>query len=163
MLIGSQFLPTIKGFRKLATTNLAIMELLETDNTNPPMDTIVLLAVSVIDSYVQMISKNSSWPLQDVLGLLTIATKYGMHSEVVDATEVAFKALPIDCWMEAIPQLAAHLNYPEEDFQRVIEAHMAKLASAHPRECPSSRETMYTDHSCCRHHVGDSCQRRQVS
>jgi hypothetical protein len=132
-----QFLPTIKGYRKLARTNLDIIDLLEAENSHPPTDTIVLLAVSVIDSYVHMISQNSSWPLQDVLGLLTIATKYGMHEEVAEAIETAFKALPIDCWMEAIPQLAAHLNYPDDAFQRIIESHMARLASAHPRECPS--------------------------
>lgn len=126
----------MKGFRKLANTNLAIIELLETESASPPSDTIVPLAVSVIDAYVQMISKNSAWPLQDVLGLFTIATKYGTYREVADAAESAFQSLPIDCWMEAIPQLAAHLNYPDATLQRVLENHMIKLSSAHPRKAP---------------------------
>lgn len=90
--------------------------------------------MSIIDSYFQIINKNSIWPLQDVLGLLTIATKYGMHREVADAAETAFQNLPLDCWMEAVPQLAAHLNYPHEPFQAIVERHMARLASAHPRK-----------------------------
>jgi FKBP12-rapamycin complex-associated protein len=70
--------------------------------------------------------------LQDVLGLLTTIFKFGQHKDVAMAAERAFNTLSIDCYLEAVPQLTAQLNYPSARLQPIIEQHMQRLARAHP-------------------------------
>lgn len=123
---------TTKGLRKLANINLQIIDTLEKAHSHSPMDTIIALAIAVIDCYAQIIQQAIHFPLQDVLGLLTTIFKYGQRKEAVAAATRALENLPIDCWLEAIPQLTAQLNHPSPDLQLLIERHMKRLARAHP-------------------------------
>lgn len=125
--------PTAKGLRKLASVNLQIIETYNASVPETPTETIVALAVAVIDCYAQIIQKSTYFPLQDILGILTVIFKYGQHTEAVIAAKRAFDILSIDCWLEVVPQLTAQLNYPSNELQPVVEKHMQKLARAHPQ------------------------------
>lgn len=118
--------------RKLASINLQIIEVYNASTPETPPETIVALAVSVIDCYAQIIQKSTYFPLQDILGILTAIFKYGHHKEAVTAAKRAFEFLSIDCWLEVIPQLTAQLNHPSKELQAVVEKHMQRLARAHP-------------------------------
>lgn len=83
-------------------------------------------------AYSQILQRAPSFPLQDVLGLLTTIFKFGQHKDVAMAAERAFNTLSIDCYLEAVPQLTAQLNYPSARLQPIIEQHMQRLARAHP-------------------------------
>lgn len=73
-----------------------------------------------------------TYPLQDILGFLTVAFRYGHIEQVADIVEQDFATLPIDCWLEAIPQLTSQLNHPSPKLQPIVERHMQRLARAHP-------------------------------
>ena len=47
---STELWPNLKGFRKLANVNLAIIERLELAQSHPPMETIIPIAVAVIES-----------------------------------------------------------------------------------------------------------------
>lgn len=79
-----------------------------------------------------MIRLASNYPLQDILGVLTVIFKHGQRSRMASAAKSAFDQLPIDCWLEAIPQLSAQLNYPSPQLQPIIESLMRRLGRAHP-------------------------------
>lgn len=130
--------PTAKGLRKLANVNLQIIEIYNTSAPDVPTEDVVALAVSVIDTYAQIIQKSTFFPLQDILGILTVIFKYGQHKEAVKAARRAFETLSIDCWLEVVPQLTAQLNHPSKELQPVIEKHMQRLARAHPHSMLSS-------------------------
>lgn len=149
---STELWPSLKGFRKLASVNLAIIAALEASHSHGHAESTIPLAVSVIESkshpqynpctntfdhpsstgYTEIIQRANHFPLQDILGILTTVFKFAQHEQAAKAAEQAFDVLPIDCWLEAVPQLTAQLNFPSAHFRPVMERLMQRLARAHP-------------------------------
>lgn len=58
--------------------------------------------------------------LQDALRLLTLWFKYGVLPEVNAAVGDGIYAVPVDSWLQVLPQLIARIHVPSPQVRRLI-------------------------------------------
>jgi serine/threonine-protein kinase mTOR len=77
------------------------------------------------------LSKNSS--LQDTLRLLTLWFAHGGHAEVNTAIIEGYTDVPINVWLEVIPQLIARINVTNNRIRGSIHRLLGEIGKIHPQ------------------------------
>ncbi|KAH7108058.1 FAT domain-containing protein [Auriculariales sp. MPI-PUGE-AT-0066] len=90
-------------------------------------------AVLAVQGLVKAITLAKKSTLQDVLRLLTQLFKFGGHQTVSDAVYKGFRKLPVDTWLEVIPQIIARLSAPNQLIRSNIHFALKEIGRSHPQ------------------------------
>lgn len=86
-----------------------------------------------VAAYVQSIALSPGHALQDILRLLTIWFKHGDDQRISDAVHQGHGRIPVDTWLEVIPQLIARIHAPSANVRRLIQIILCDVGRAHPQ------------------------------
>lgn len=92
-----------------------------------------MYAVSAVQCFFKSIALSKGSSLQDTLRLLTIWFDYGHTSDVSDALNSGLKTVPIETWLQVIPQLMARIDSPRQLINRLIIQLLMDIGRAHPQ------------------------------
>lgn len=99
--------------------------------------TMVNHVVPAVEGFFESIAlgrdRNSSEVLQDILRLLTLWFAHGARPQVEEALTNGFHKVPIDTWLQVIPQLIARVHSPVVPIQRLIHNLLSRLGKEHPQ------------------------------
>lgn len=90
--------------------------------------------VPSIQSFFKSIGlAKSGGTLQDTLRLLTLWFKFGNLPEVSAAISDGFYSIPVENWLNVIPQLIARIHVPNPQVRRLIHHVLADIGRQHPQ------------------------------
>lgn len=89
--------------------------------------------VPAIQGFFRSISLSGGNSLQDSLRLLTLWFKYGALAEVNAAIGDGFHMVPVDNWLQVIPQLIARIHVPTPQVRRLIHHLLTDIGRQHPQ------------------------------
>lgn len=89
--------------------------------------------VPAIQGFFRSIGLSGESSLQDSLRLLTLWFKYGSQSEVNAAIGDGFHSVPVDTWLQVIPQLIARIHVPSPQVRRLIHSLLTDIGKQHPQ------------------------------
>jgi hypothetical protein len=70
---------------------------------------------------------------QDAMRFLTLWFKYGSVPELASAMESALGSLPIDTWLDVVPQIIARINLPDTVVRGQIHDLLFRIGREHPQ------------------------------
>jgi len=74
-----------------------------------------------------------SGSLQDILRVLTIWFDHGHQSAVAEALKEGFNTVPVDVWLQVVPQIIARIGCPKEEIRNQIHQLLFMLGCQHPQ------------------------------
>ncbi len=86
-----------------------------------------------IHGFFKSIALGSEKSLQDILRLLTLWFKYGHREKVEIALKEGFDTLPIDTWLQVIPQIIARIHINNAQVRNQISDLLSKVGRSHPQ------------------------------
>lgn len=89
--------------------------------------------VPAIQGFFRSISLSNRNSLQDSLRLLTLWFKYGASSEINAAVGDGFFTVPIDNWLQVIPQLIARIHVTSPQVRRLVHHVLSEIGRHHPQ------------------------------
>ncbi|RWS29930.1 hypothetical protein B4U80_02742 [Leptotrombidium deliense] len=89
--------------------------------------------VRAVQGFFHSISLSHGNSLQDALRLLTLWFDEGQHPEVYDAITEGLKTVPVETWLQVIPQLIARLDTPRQLVGRLIHQLLIDIGKQHPQ------------------------------
>jgi FKBP12-rapamycin complex-associated protein len=89
--------------------------------------------IPAINGFFRSIALSSSSSLQDTLRLLTLWFAHGGQPDVNRTVSEGTKSVPIDTWLEVIPQLLARINQPNAMVRASIHQLLTEVGKAHPQ------------------------------
>lgn len=89
--------------------------------------------IPAIQGFFRSISLAPNDSLQDSLRLLTIWFKYGMVGEVNTAIADGLSSVPLDNWLQVIPQLIARIQVPIPQVRRLVHHLLSEIGKQHPQ------------------------------
>eukprot|EP01116_Phalansterium_solitarium_P018594 TRINITY_DN4988_c0_g1_i2.p1 TRINITY_DN4988_c0_g1~~TRINITY_DN4988_c0_g1_i2.p1 ORF type:complete len:2361 (-),score=824.80 TRINITY_DN4988_c0_g1_i2:390-7472(-) len=89
--------------------------------------------VPAVRGFFKAIALAPSNNLQDVLRLMTLWFKHASHKEVETALLEGFNQVPVDTWLQVIPQLIARINHPSPVVRRMVGDLVSTIGKAHPQ------------------------------
>ncbi|KZV96365.1 FAT-domain-containing protein [Exidia glandulosa HHB12029] len=90
-------------------------------------------AIAAIEGLFQSISLAKQNSLQDVLRLLTLWFKFGVHTDVSDAISRGNALVAVDTWIDVIPQIIARIQTPSQNIRRNITSLLDSIGRVHPQ------------------------------
>jgi hypothetical protein len=72
-------------------------------------------------------------PVQDVLRLLTLWYRYGGYEDVQAELEAGFKAVSVETWLVAIPQMMARIHVDDNFIVEPLKELLVKIGRNHPQ------------------------------
>ncbi|CAH1240669.1 MTOR [Branchiostoma lanceolatum] len=108
---------------------------LQSTKSSVGMGNIHHYTVPAVQGFFRSISLalSSGNSLQDTLRLLTLWFDYGHWPEVYDALVEGMKTVPIDTWLQVIPQLIARIDTPRQLVGRLIHQLLTDIGKQHPQ------------------------------
>ena len=103
------------------------------ETTDVPSNMVHDHVVPAIHGFFKSIALSSSSSLQDTLRLLTLWFSHGGLAEVNRTISDGTKSVPIDTWLEVIPQLLARINQPNPTVRQSIHQLLTEVGKAHPQ------------------------------
>ncbi|KAF2204804.1 hypothetical protein GQ43DRAFT_387121 [Delitschia confertaspora ATCC 74209] len=103
------------------------------ETTETPTNMVHDHVVPAIQGFFKSIALSSSSSLQDTLRLLTLWFSHGGLAEVNRIITEGIKTVPIDTWLEVIPQLLARINQPNHTVRQSIHQLLIEVGKAHPQ------------------------------
>jgi FKBP12-rapamycin complex-associated protein len=103
------------------------------ETTEIPSNVVHDHVVPAIQGFFKSIALSSSSSLQDTLRLLTLWFSHGGLAEVNRIITEGIKTVPIDTWLEVIPQLLARINQPNPIVRQSIHQLLIEVGKAHPQ------------------------------
>ncbi|KAF2178863.1 hypothetical protein K469DRAFT_731449 [Zopfia rhizophila CBS 207.26] len=103
------------------------------ETTEIPSNVVHDHVVPAIQGFFKSIALSSSSSLQDTLRLLTLWFSHGGLPEVNRTITEGTKSVPIDTWLEVIPQLLARINQPNPTVRQSIHQLLIEVGKAHPQ------------------------------
>ncbi|KAF2871907.1 armadillo-type protein [Massariosphaeria phaeospora] len=103
------------------------------ETTEIPPNVVHDHVVPAIHGFFKSIALSSSSSLQDTLRLLTLWFSHGGLPEVNRTVTDGTKTVPIDTWLEVIPQLLARINQPNPTVRQSIHQLLVEVGKAHPQ------------------------------
>lgn len=88
--------------------------------------------VPAIQGFFRSISLSSGDAFQDSLRLLTLWFKYGSQPEVNASVGDGFHSVPVDNWLQVIPQLIARIHVPSPQVRRLVQHVLSEIGRHHP-------------------------------
>lgn len=89
--------------------------------------------VPAIQGFFRSISLSNRNSLQDSLRLLTLWFKYGSAAEINAAVGDGFFSVPVDNWLQVIPQLIARIHVPSPQVRRLVHHVLSDIGKHHPQ------------------------------
>lgn len=103
------------------------------ESTEIPSNIVHDHVVPAIQGFFRSIALSSTSSLQDTLRLLTLWFSHGGIEEVNRAISSGISTVPIDTWLEVIPQLLARINQPNAIVRKSIHELLSEVGKAHPQ------------------------------
>ncbi|KAF2748222.1 hypothetical protein M011DRAFT_467267 [Sporormia fimetaria CBS 119925] len=103
------------------------------ETTELPTNVVHDHVVPALHGFFRSIALSSTSSLQDTLRLLTLWFSHGGLPEVNRAITEGTKSVPIDTWLEVIPQLLARINQPNPTVRQSIHQLLVEVGKAHPQ------------------------------
>ncbi|VDN02443.1 unnamed protein product [Thelazia callipaeda] len=92
----------------------------------------IFFAKQAVSSFIKAITLAEGSRLEDTLRFLTLWFKHGDQVEVFETIQESLKLLPVEMWLEVIPQLMARLDSQQNVAQLVKEV-VIDLSKVHPQ------------------------------
>lgn len=89
--------------------------------------------VPAIQGFFRSISLSNRDSLQDSLRLLTLWFKYGSSAEINAAVGDGFVSVPVDNWLQVIPQLIARIHVTSPQVRRLVHHVLSDIGRQHPQ------------------------------
>ena len=89
--------------------------------------------VPAIQGFFRSIALSTRNSLQDSLRLLTLWFKYGANAEINAAVGDGFFSVPIDNWLQVIPQLIARIHVTSPQVRRLVHNVLGDIGRHHPQ------------------------------
>lgn len=89
--------------------------------------------VPAIQGFFRSISLSNRNSLQDSLRLLTLWFKYGSSAEINAAVGDGFFSVPVDNWLQVIPQLIARIHVTSPQVRRLVHQVLSDIGRHHPQ------------------------------
>lgn len=96
-------------------------------------EAIRLFAVPAVRGFFKSIALSHGNSLQDTLRLLTLWFDEGHNPEVYDALVGGLKGVPVETWLQVIPQLIARIDTPRQLVGRLIHQLLIDIGKHHPQ------------------------------
>ncbi|EJD41220.1 atypical/PIKK/FRAP protein kinase [Auricularia subglabra TFB-10046 SS5] len=124
-----------KAWHSWALHNIDLVAFLEKQTTRNELlnEKLATYVVSAIQGLTQSILLGKASSLQDVLRLLTLWFKFGVHPQVSEAVTSSFNQVPVDTWIDVIPQIIARIQTPSANIRRNINILLDEIGKAHPQ------------------------------
>lgn len=90
-------------------------------------------SVAAIKGFFESISLSHGSSLQDTLRLLSILFDQGQEKEVAHAFNDGLKKVPIETWLQVIPQLIARIDIPKVPVCKIIQQLLIVVSKCHPQ------------------------------
>ncbi|PSN67313.1 ARM repeat-containing protein [Corynespora cassiicola Philippines] len=103
------------------------------ETTEVPQNFVHDHVIPAIHGFFKSIALSSSSSLQDTLRLLTLWFSHGGLPDVNRTVAEGTKTVPIDTWLEVIPQLLARINQPNPTVRQSIHQLLVEVGKAHPQ------------------------------
>ena len=71
--------------------------------------------------------------LQDILRLLTVWFEYGEEPSVATSLQRGFNDVPIDTWLQVMPQIVARIDTPSRIVRAQVSGLLMRIAQVHPQ------------------------------
>ncbi|VDK68536.1 unnamed protein product [Litomosoides sigmodontis] len=97
-----------------------------------PNQTMIFLAKQAVSSFIKAITLAEGSRLEDTLRFLTLWFKHGDQAEVFETIQESLKLLPVEMWLEVIPQLMARLD-SKQNVAQLIKQVVIDLSKVHPQ------------------------------
>ncbi|RMZ86883.1 hypothetical protein DV736_g5890, partial [Chaetothyriales sp. CBS 134916] len=98
-----------------------------------PEPAIMNHVVPAIRGFFRSIKLSQSSSLQDTLRLLTLWFAHGGHADVNQAVVEGYTQVPINVWLEVIPQLIARINQPNNRIRNSVHRLLTEVGKTHPQ------------------------------
>lgn len=102
-------------------------------STRPGPSRINPFIVQAIQGFFRSISLSTRNGLQDSLRLLTLWFKYGSSAEINAAVGDGFFSVPVDNWLQVIPQLIARIHVTSPQVRRLVHQVLSDIGRHHPQ------------------------------
>ena len=89
--------------------------------------------VPAIQGFFRSISLSNRNSLQDSLRLLTLWFKYGSNAEINAAVGDGFFTVPVENWLQVIPQLIARIHVTSPQVRRLVHHVLSDIGRQHPQ------------------------------
>jgi len=90
-------------------------------------------AIAAIKGFFKSISLSHGSTLQDTLRLLTILFNQGQDKEVANEFNLGLKSVPLETWLQVIPQLIARIDIPKVLVNKIIQQLLIDVSKCHPQ------------------------------
>ncbi|MCP9257960.1 Serine/threonine-protein kinase mTOR [Dirofilaria immitis] len=97
-----------------------------------PNQTMIFLAKQAVSSFIKAVTLAEGSRLEDTLRFLTLWFKHGDQIEVFETIKESLKLLPVEMWLEVIPQLMARLD-SKQNVAQLIKQVVIDLSKVHPQ------------------------------
>uniref|UniRef100_A0A915Q5B5 Serine/threonine-protein kinase TOR n=1 Tax=Setaria digitata TaxID=48799 RepID=A0A915Q5B5_9BILA len=97
-----------------------------------PNQAMIFLAKQAVSSFIKAITLAEGSRLEDTLRFLTLWFKHGDQVEVFETIRESLKLLPVEMWLEVIPQLMARLD-SKQNVAQLIKQVVIDLSKVHPQ------------------------------
>ncbi|VBB33194.1 unnamed protein product, partial [Acanthocheilonema viteae] len=97
-----------------------------------PNQAMIFLAKQAVSSFIKAITLAEGSRLEDTLRFLTLWFKHGDQVEVFETIQESLKLLPVEMWLEVIPQLMARLD-SKQNVAQLIKQVVIDLSKVHPQ------------------------------
>lgn len=95
--------------------------------------TAAMYTVSAVRGFFKSVTLARGSSLQDTLRLLTLWFEEGQSPEVYEALSDGIKLVPIETWLQVIPQLIARIDTPRHLIGRLIHQLLIDIGKQHPQ------------------------------
>lgn len=89
--------------------------------------------VAAVRAFIRSIALSNSHSLQDILRLSTLWFDYGHMTDVYDALSDGLRSIPVDCWLQVVPQLIARVDAARPLVGKLVGQLLCDVGRAHPQ------------------------------
>lgn len=126
-----------KAWHSWALANFEVVDSItsqaDRETTEIPSNVVHDHVVPAIHGFFKSVALSSTSSLQDTLRLLTLWFSHGGLPEVNRTIMEGTKSVPIDTWLEVIPQLLARINQQNPLVRQSIHQLLVEVGKAHPQ------------------------------
>ncbi|KAJ1949277.1 phosphatidylinositol kinase- protein kinase tor1, partial [Dispira parvispora] len=116
-----------------AQVNYEAVQTAEKEHQPLTAELLVTYIVPAVDGYTKSIALSSGNTLQDTLRLLALMFNYGHQQEVCLALNRGLHEVPVQTWLQVIPQLIARIHIRYENVRHLIQHILALLGKEYPQ------------------------------
>ncbi|CAB10805.1 TORC2 serine/threonine protein kinase Tor1 [Schizosaccharomyces pombe] len=122
-----------KAWHSWALANFEVVGYYEQTEHGVTQDMYEQYIVPAIKGFFHSSVLNQKNSLQDILRLLNLWFKFGEHSDVAAAIVEGFSNVPMDTWLEVIPQLIARIHTSSSSVRASVHQLLSDIGRVHPQ------------------------------